>query len=183
MNSLRLCFVGPANSVTTRRWVEWFARRGHDTTVLTVEPAAVSDLKLVRQIKLAGSSGAGKLARLVSAGHLAVILRALKPDVVHAHYLRGLAWGLLVARPHPCVVTPWGSDVLDEQGAFREWYSRRLTRAVLGMADLVTVHSSYMEERVRALLPSLRRLARIGWPTAALGFRIREGSPVGRYGR
>ena len=113
MNPLRLCFVGPANSVTTRRWVEWFARRGHDTTVLTVEPVADSDPKLVRQVALAGSSGTGKFARLVSAGHLAVILRALKPDVVHAHYLRGLAWGLLLARPHRFVVTPWGSDVLE----------------------------------------------------------------------
>lgn len=156
---LRLCFVGPAASVTTRRWVEWFAARGHDTTVITVEPA---EAPVFRQLDVRSPVGPRKLGRLLSAARAARTIRRLRPDVVHVHYARGLAWGLLLARFHPYVVMPWGSDVLEEQGAFREWYSRRLTRAVLSRADLLVIPSEYLERRVRALLPAAPPMARIG---------------------
>ena len=171
MKALRLCYIGPAASVTTRRWVEWFARRGHDTTLVTVEPAAAALRAQFRQIDVSVTGGSRKLGRLLSAVRMAAVVRRLKPDVVHVHYARGLAWGLLLTRPHPCVVTPWGSDVLVEQNAFREPYSKALTRGLLGLADLVTVHSDYMETQVRPLLPSAAPLARIGWGVDLTRFR------------
>lgn len=160
---MRLCFVGPANSVTFRRWAEWFAEHGHETTVLTVEPAEAGVITRFRQIDVGAWPGLRKLGRIVSAVRLAALVRRLRPDIVHVHYARGLAWGLLLARRHPCVVTPWGSDVLEEQGAFKERYSRTLTGGVLRLADLVTVHSEYMESRVRPLLAPGARLVRVGW--------------------
>src|SRR6266705_2702241 len=92
---LRLCFVGPATSVTTRRWVEWFAARGHETTVITVEPA---DAPSFCQIDVCASTGPRKLGRLLSAIRMVRMIRRLQPDAVHVHYARGLAWGLLLAR-------------------------------------------------------------------------------------
>lgn len=161
MRALRLCFVGPGDSISLRRWVEWFAARGHETTIMTVEPAGVETA--FTQVDVGSSWRPRKLGRLLSAVRLALAVRRLKPDIVHVHYARGVAWGLLLAGPHPCIVTPWGSDVLEEQGAFREWYSAGLTRALLRLADLVTVHSAYMEARVRPLLPTTKPVARIGW--------------------
>jgi glycosyltransferase involved in cell wall biosynthesis len=171
VKALRLCYIGPAASVTTRRWVEWFAGRGHETTLVTVEPVE-ADMRLsFRQIDVSVAGRPRKLGRLRSAVRMAGLIRSLKPDVVHVHYARGLAWGLLLTRPHPCVVTPWGSDVLCDQNAFREPYSRVLTRSLLGMADLVTVHSDYMEAQVRSLLPTAGALARIGWGVDLTRFR------------
>ncbi len=163
MRTLKLCYVGPADSVTMRRWVEWFAARGHETTVVTVEPADQPPAHSFRMCDVRTLERPRKLGRLLSALRMALALRRIKPDVVHVHYARGLAWGLPLAGPHPLVVTPWGSDVLEEQGAFREWYSKPLTRAVLKGADLVTVHSAYMEKRVRPLLRAEVPVARIGW--------------------
>ncbi len=180
MTRLRLCFVGPAASVTLRRWVDWFAARGHEATVLTVEPAEHAPERF-RQIDVSLPSWPRKFGRLVSALRVALAVRGLDPDVLHIHYLRGLAWGLPLMGFHPCVVTPWGSDVLEEQGAFREWYSRRLTHQVLGRADLVTVHSAYMEGRVRSLFPDVRLLARIGWGVDLKLFR--PGLDVGQLRR
>ena len=73
--------------------------------------------------------------------------------------------------PHPCVVTPWGSDVLPDQGAYREWYSKGLTGRLLRRADLVTTHSSYMEAQVRALVPDVRAIVRVGWGVDLQRFR------------
>lgn len=171
MERLRLCFVGPAGSVVLQRWVEWFAARGHATTIVTVEPADPLTAPIFRQIDVGGRTGPRKLGRLISAVRMALVVRRLKPDVVHAQYLRGLAWGMPLVGETPCVATPWGSDVLEEQGAFREGYSRRLTRAVLKRADLVTVHSEYMEAQVRPLMPAGKPMARIGWGVDLARFR------------
>src|SRR6185295_6831108 len=171
MTPLTLCYIGPADSVTTRRWVEWFARRGHDTTILTVEPAESRTPMSFRQIDLRVGGLPRKVGRLWSVLRLARTLRSLNPDVVHVHYARGLPWGLLVSPRHPCVVTPWGSDVLIEQGAFREPLSRRLTRGLLGLADLVTAHSAYMEARVRPLKRATTPLVRVGWGVDLARFR------------
>lgn len=173
MTPLKLCYIGPAVSVTTRRWVEWFARRGHETTVLTVEPADKDVSMLCRQIDLRVGGIPRKVGRLWSVLRLMRALHSLNPDVVHVHYTRGLPWGLLIRRRHPCVVTPWGSDVLAEQGAFREPCSRWLTQRLLAQADLVTAHSAYMEGRVRSLKRSTVPLVRIGWGVDLATFRPR----------
>jgi len=162
MKPLRLCYIGPAASVTLRRWVEWFAARGHDTTIITVEPAESEAIGKFQQIDVGGCFGPRKLRRVISATRMAIAVNRLKPDVVHAHYLRGLAWGLLLKKGIPCVVTPWGSDILEEQGAFREWYSKGLTRTLIGAADLVTVHSDYIDEQVKRLAPTAGPVVRIG---------------------
>lgn len=161
--ALRLCYVGPAASVTARRWAEWFARKGHDVTFLTVEPCRDPFPPGMAQVDLSAGAAPRKLGRLVSAIRLAIELRRRKPDLVHLHYARGLAWGLLLGPPCPTVVTPWGSDVLREQGAFKEWYSLPLARALFGRAGVVTVHSDYMESRIRHLLKPRQPVARIGW--------------------
>lgn len=170
MEKLRLCFVGPCDSVTCRRWIEWFAARGHDVTAFTVEPEVPAPATF-RQVDLAASAGWRKPGRIISACRLALAVARLKPDIVHVHYARGVAWGLAPAGPHPLIVTPWGSDILEEQGAFKEWYSRLLTTALLRSADLVTVHSAYMEQRTRALLPAGVPVARIGWGVDLKAFR------------
>jgi glycosyltransferase involved in cell wall biosynthesis len=168
---LRLCFVGPAENITLRRWVRWFADQGHDATIVTVEPAADGETVGFRQIDVSLPGAVRKLSRLISAVRLLKEIRKLKPDVVHIHYLRGLAWGLGFRSFHPTVVTPWGSDVLEEQGAFREWYSKWLTRAVVRMADLVAVHSDFLESQIRLLGPKPNSIVRIGWGVDLTRFR------------
>ena len=168
---LRLCFVGPAENITLRRWVRWFADKGHDVTIVTVEPAEAGETTGFHQIDISLPTLLRKLSRVISVVRLLKEIRKLKPDVVHVHYLRGLAWGLGLRPFHPTVVTPWGSDVLEEQGAFREWYSKRLTSAVVRMADLIAVHSDFLESKVRLLGPKSDSVVRIGWGVDLTRFR------------
>lgn len=154
-----------------RRWVEWFANRGHETVILTVEPAPPHEATKFRQMDLRTVQWPRKLGRLLSAARLVQAVYQFKPDILHLHYIRGLAWGTLLGSYHPYVATPWGSDVLEEQGAFRDWPGQILTPRVLKCADLVTAHSDYMRLRIQRLLPSDRRVARIGWGVNLRMFR------------
>jgi len=171
VNPLRLCLVGPAHSVSVRRWAEWFAVHGHEVTVITVEPDDSPMRYGVRQIDVGVLLRPKKLGRLLSVVRMVLAIGRVKPDVLHVHYVRGLAWGLLASRMPPCVMTPWGSDVLEDQGAFKEPYSRWLTLALLKRAQLVTAHSAYMEAQVRPLLRPDQRLVRISWGVDLTRFR------------
>ena len=77
-----------------------------------------------------------------AAGDLARLLRTLKPDIVHAHYVRRWGWQAARAGVHPLVVTPWGSDLLRTP-----WWGLRTrfwNRFALRSADLITVSSEGM---------------------------------------
>lgn len=137
---MRLVFVAHPNSIHTRRWTAWFARAGHDVTVLDpvgveVEPGLEG--VIVRRV------APGRAPAWI--GRRRAMRRALadlRPDVVHAHYLARFGWSAALAGVHPLVVTPWGSDLLQVRG--RQLRTRLWNRFTLRRADLVTVSSEGM---------------------------------------
>lgn len=144
---VRIVFVAFHGSVHTRRWVSFYAARGHEAHVVTCGgagvppdgPYAVHDLGAPRLGK------AGYLARLPRARR---VLRRLRPDVVHAHWATSYGLLAVAAGVHPLVVTAHGDDVLI---APRSRLLRPVVRRVLRAADLVTVPSEQMREAVHAL--------------------------------
>ncbi|HET6966524.1 MAG TPA: glycosyltransferase family 4 protein [Acidimicrobiales bacterium] len=76
------------------------------------------------------------------------LVRRLKPDVIHAHWLipQGLA-ALLAARGVPMLVTTLGGDLY----GLRDPLSRRVIRAVVGRAQLVTTMNADMRRRLLEL--------------------------------
>jgi colanic acid/amylovoran biosynthesis glycosyltransferase len=72
-------------------------------------------------------------------------VRAVKPDVIHVHWLipQGLA-ALIAAPTVPKLVTSHGGDVY----GLRDRVSRRLFRAVLKNADAVTTMNTEMRDRL-----------------------------------
>jgi glycosyltransferase involved in cell wall biosynthesis len=150
---MRIVFAGYHGSVHTRRWADFFARRGDDVHVVTcgdraeVNGAAyaVHDLGPPRPGK------PGYLAKIPPARRL---ITSLRPDVVHAHYatsygLLGLASGV-----HPLVVSAHGDDVLISPG---NPAMRALVRRVLRSADAITVPGEHVRVAVEALLDGSAR--------------------------
>lgn len=74
------------------------------------------------------------------------LLRELRPDVVHAHWLPGFAFFAAVAGARPLVAMAWGSDVL------RARRSQTLAnRVALRRADVAMADSQALLERLVAL--------------------------------
>ncbi len=63
------------------------------------------------------------------------LLRELRPDVVHAHWLPGFAFFAAVAGARPLVAMAWGSDVLRARRSQTLANRIALRRASLAMAD------------------------------------------------
>lgn len=155
---MRIAYLAWHGSVHTRRWVGWFAERGHEVHVITCGDADARDLDadgnplpLRYQVHELGAPRFGKLGYLLKLRAARRAVRAIKPDVLHAHWLT--SYGLLALgtdrRRLPLVVTAHGDDVLI---APRNGLLRRIVQHVLRAADLITVPGEPMREAALELL-------------------------------
>ena len=95
------------------------------------------------------------------------LLRELRPDVVHAHWLPGFAFFAAVAGARPLVAMAWGSDVL------RARRSQALAnRFAVRRASLVMADSQALLDRLVAL--GARRWELVNWGVDLSQFRPRD---------
>jgi glycosyltransferase involved in cell wall biosynthesis len=143
---LRLAFLGDPNSVHTRRWLSWFAEHGHEVSLLEgfgAEIAPDIDARIqVERYQAFGRHRAPFISSLHARRELRRLIDRLRPDVLHAHFVRRFGWQGSLAGFHPFVVSPWGSDLLvvPRQAWRTRWWNRRALRS----ADLVTVTTEHM---------------------------------------
>jgi glycosyltransferase involved in cell wall biosynthesis len=153
---MRICYIGDANAIHTRRWVEWFAR-DHDVTV--VATTAHPGLERYRIADLPRSGVPLRLPR--SLADLLRILRRADPDVLHCHFINEAGWFGAASGWRPLVITAWGSDVYRAPresrlaGYLNPWSVRR--------ADAVTCDSQDQARVMRSWGVPAERLAVIGW--------------------
>jgi glycosyltransferase involved in cell wall biosynthesis len=194
MNSrrLRLCYVADLRTAHARRWIAFFARRGHSITVLTppigpdsfslsadqatasrdagqsseltVHSGKMPDLEGVAVHRFLRKPGLPKLIQLTNVLPLKRILYSFRPDVLHAHYVRIYGWVAALSFFDPLVVTVWGGDILEDQGAFSDFLGRKLTPFSIKRARLVTAHSKFLRERVMELGKEGNRVRMVGCP-------------------
>lgn len=155
---MRIAYLAWHGSVHTRRWVGWFAERGHEVHVITCGDANARDqdadgspLPLRYHVHDIGAPRFGKLGYLLKLRAARRLVRDIAPEVLHAHWLT--SYGLLALaadrRRLPLVVTAHGDDVLI---APRNPLLRRIVQRVLRAADLITVPGAAMQDAALELL-------------------------------
>jgi glycosyltransferase involved in cell wall biosynthesis len=141
---MRICYLAAADSIHSARWITFFRDHGHEVRWISLVPRtdAVRDIIPIVEITAPGFKPV-RMARAVHAARR--LLRAWRPDVLHAHYAG--AYGIVAALSgfHPYVLTPWGSDVLI---AARSPLVRPFVRLALRRADLITVDAQHMADAV-----------------------------------
>ena len=161
LNKLRLCYVADLRSVHTQRWVSYFAQRGHSVTVLS--PTRM-ELPGVKVHSIFWKPGLPKILQLANVVPILSVLRAVKPHVLHAHYVRVYGWLAALSYFKPLVITVWGGDILEDQGAFSDLFARQLTPFALRRAAAVTAHSKFLMKRVIELGKPESRVHMVGCP-------------------
>ncbi|HEV8594044.1 MAG TPA: glycosyltransferase, partial [Thermoplasmata archaeon] len=122
---MRILYLGDGTSVHLRRWVAWFAARGHDVHLIT---KACEPIPAVGITVAPLHEGAYRPRRHLRRA-VADTVRSVRPDIVHAHYVQ--AWGhyAALAKVHPLVVSAWGSDIAKDPD--EHWYARAAARRVV----------------------------------------------------
>ncbi len=135
-----VAYLADPNSIHTRRWVGYFAGRGHRIWMLTPEgleitPGLPAGIELVPFVPYTRNPN-HLFGAFEARNSIRRALRQLRPDIVHAHYLTVHGWHARMAGFHPYVVTVWGSDVLETARLARR--AALFARLTLSSADLVT---------------------------------------------
>jgi glycosyltransferase involved in cell wall biosynthesis len=168
---LRIAVLGDFDGVHTRSWLCWFIERGHDVHAISYyaprEPIDGVTLHVLRpgaarSGRAPAGGGASRIAGLLPRGIMRIaqglryqraglgrVVRAIAPDVLHAHFVVEHGFYGALAGYHPYVVTAWGSDVLVEpQG---DPITKLIARWTMRRANLLTSNNRYMAERMIAL--------------------------------
>ncbi|VUT27998.1 MAG: Trehalose synthase [Candidatus Syntrophoarchaeum sp. GoM_oil] len=135
---MKICYIS-TKSIHTRRWVEYFAERGHEVHLITPDYDNIEGVK-VHEV----NPKASKFSPFFKAIMIRNLVKKIKPDILHAHQV--VPFGLYGALSafHPFVVSPWGSDVLifPKSSIISKW----LVRFVLNKADLITCDTDHIKE-------------------------------------
>jgi len=144
--TMRLLMLAPASAVHTQRWANGFAERGVDVHLACLDEHLTGADPLDERITVHPLAGSGQLAYFRQAPTVARLARALRPDVVNAHYASGYGTVLRFSRVRPAILSAWGSDVFEfpDRGPLQ----RRLVTGNLRFPRVVTSSSEIMAERI-----------------------------------
>jgi glycosyltransferase involved in cell wall biosynthesis len=145
---LRLAFLGDPNSVHTRRWITFFAGRGHSVHLLVPAQqeirAGVDERIAIHRFRTGARDRQWAFRALTARRSLRGLIDRVGPDVVHAHFAANYGGFARLAGFHPYVVSVWGSDVLVVPRISLR--SRGVVWLALHGADLVTAGSNELAE-------------------------------------
>ncbi|NQE46637.1 Trehalose synthase [ANME-1 cluster archaeon GoMg2] len=164
---MKICYIAP-EGIHTKRWVEYFAERGHEIHLITPKVEGIQSVK-VYQI----NPKVSKLSPLFKAIIIRNLVKKIKPDILHAHEIVPFGLYGALSRFHPFVVSPWGSDALIFPNSN---ISKWLVRFVLKKADLITCDADHIKEPLMKLGAAPQKINIIYFGTDIQKFKPREKS-------
>ena len=139
---MKICFLATGDSIHSFRWVQFFARRGHEIHWISLTPFLKVPEEAVHRYELPNHPREW-VQILLSLGPAKKLLRKIQPDILHLHSAgRHGVLGALTGF-HPCVVTAWGSEVLI---AAKSRLMKPLVKWVFRRSDLITCDAEHMRQ-------------------------------------
>ena len=145
---MKICFIADAASIHTQKWVNYFARKGHEVHLISSSPGEgyIDGVQLYQlTVPLSQNSwvalrSINVLTRIIKVRRL---VNRIKPDIINAHFITTNGFLGATSGFHPLVLTAWGSDILLLPKQNLYW--RSLTKYALKRADLVTCDSDVLK--------------------------------------
>ena len=138
---IKICFLGDTAACHLWRWAKYFSHRGHDVSVITLNPQIIDDFGKVKVYFLKkvipGTNLISRTLNLIpTLLRLKKLIKEIKPNVIHSHSAGGYAWLPMFLGLHPFVITPWGNDILIP--GYQSMVERFFTKLAFKKADLIT---------------------------------------------
>ena len=136
---MKICYVADGACIHTQRWVNYFARKGHETHLICwkVMPGYEVNVNIHLLTRLAPKiwTVSQYLSFLFWIIQVRRLVGEIKPDIVDGHFIT--VYGFLAACSgfHPLVLSTWGSDILIQPS--RNPISKFTAKYGLKRADIV----------------------------------------------
>jgi len=158
---MKICFLAPANSIHSKRWISFFVDAGHDVEWISLHPSAFDENETLRyhEFDFVNDKTIGSLFGFTI--RIRKVIKTFGPDVIHVHSAGtyGL-FGLLCSGNTPMVLTAWGSDILF---ATRSLLKSFLVKMMLRKARLITTDAVHMKEEMQKLGADGRKIHQINF--------------------
>jgi len=139
---VKIAYLADGSSVHTKRFLDYFAERGYNISLITYTP---SEMKNVRVYKVATS----RIKILLRVIQSIVLIRKVKPDILHAFYLTNNGVVGALSGFHPLILTPLGSDITTDPERSRIF--RILVKLSMKRADVVHASDNLTKHRLMEL--------------------------------
>jgi glycosyltransferase involved in cell wall biosynthesis len=155
---LRIAYLSIGGHIHTTRWIDYFVRKGHEAFLLTVQPEPVPNVEV---IDIRTRWGPKPFRYAVSLVKVRRILKRIRPDLLHTHFLTGYGYWGAFSGFHPFIMTVWGDDVYTTP--HESFLKKRLAGMVLRRADWITGDSDDILREAVALGAPPGRCTLIQW--------------------
>jgi glycosyltransferase involved in cell wall biosynthesis len=161
---MKICFLADIRSIHTRRWVGFFAQK-NDTHLITFDYPEDADRVSDGEQFFSGIGVTVHKIRkslpfiLISPFIARRIIKTIKPDIVHAHFVTQYGFFGSISGTHPLVITAWGDDVLIHP--VRSIVYRYMVTYTLKKADLITCDGENTENSMVELGANRLKIMRI----------------------
>jgi L-malate glycosyltransferase len=176
---MRICYLCHANSHFAAPYIDYFASRGHEVHLISFHPGDVPGAVMHHPAGDHFDPETNKWPYVAYAPKVAAMVRAIKPDILHAHYLTSNGFVAAASGFHPLVVSARGTDI---HGSVDGGVSRWVLRYVVKKADLVNPVSAELEELLVHMGCPQSRLLRLSQGIVPEPFEVdrsrREPGPV-----
>ena len=121
---LRLAFLSIGRHIHTERWIQWFAQKGHECHLLTVQPGQVEGVTVH---DITSETGPKPLRYFCSLRKVKKLLAQIQPDLLNTHFLTGYGYWGHFSGFQPNVLTVWGDDVYVTpfENGLKNWLARK----------------------------------------------------------
>lgn len=140
---MKICFLAPANSIHSHRWIQYFAGRGHDVHWVTLHPSCFDmqqeiNLYQIKRCSLLPLNCFDMISQIKK------LLRKINPDILHIHSLGAYGLGAFGGF-RPFVATAWGSDILNAMNVFLK---KKYVQYILREAACIVCDGYHMHEAI-----------------------------------
>lgn len=153
---MRIMIIGAAVSNHTIRWTNSLVERNHEVYLICRgdQRAKEENTKINQQVKIYYLRHGGGIGYYTNVPELRRLYKAIKPDVVNAHYATGYATLARLSRVRPLVISFWGSDIFDFP--FRSKHNKKLLRKNIKYADRIASTSIAMANKIKEVYPDYK---------------------------
>ena len=151
---MKVVFLAAGTSIHSARWVNGLSVAGLKVHLVTRHPVSNT---LHPGVEVIQHSYRGNLGYLLMSAGVRRALRAIRPDILNAHFASGYGTTARLVRWHPYLLSVWGSDVYSFPEKSR--FHRRLLEKNLMAADALASTSHCMAKQVRHLAPGAGQIA------------------------
>jgi glycosyltransferase involved in cell wall biosynthesis len=144
---MKICYIADQTSIHTQRWIKFFAKTGHDIFLIPhfevdLEIENITILDKLPKLSYKSSNFFSTVRKAKS------IIRKVKPDILHAHFVEQFGWLGALVDFHPFVLTAWGSDIYKLPYISKLGIGKKFTQYTLKNADLLTAISEDLKKEM-----------------------------------